>query len=454
MGVLGALIPEFGRIIGMMQYDGYHTYTVDEHTLVAVGNLAMIESGAWSAEMPLSTAAAREVVDRAPLYVAMLCHDIAKGTGGAHAQKGEAMVERIAQRLGLSPQDAQMAAWLVKHHLVLSETAFKRDLDDQKTIDDFVAMVHSPERLRLLLLVTVADIKAVGPAIWNGWKGSLMRGLYHRAMLQMGIGGGDAIPQQTIQAELRDDVPRALRKTAEEFMEQRLPTSWWYRPRAEQIANIQAYAVWKKTPAVPAVVITHDSFRAVSEITCCLTHQPGLFRTLAGVMAWIGASIVSARIMVLEGGAAVATLGIQDIQGNSFAGERERLTALAGLIEKGLAGGLAFATELPRRRALSTGRAVTIEPSIFFDNQGSAEATVVEINARDRLGLLYDILGALEACQLQVVTAHIATYGQKAVDVFYVKNAYGMKITHPTKLASVQHALLVASRSGNKEHPA
>jgi [protein-PII] uridylyltransferase len=168
-------------------------------------------------------------------------------------------------------------------------------------------------------------------------------------------------------------------------------------------------------------------------------------------MAWIGASIVSARIMVLADGAALATLGVQDIQGNSFASENERLRTLPALIEKALHGGLAFATELPRRRALSAGREVVIEPSIFFDNEGSAEATVVEINARDRLGLLYDILGALEACQLQVVTAHIATYGQKAVDVFYVKNTYGMKITHPAKLASVQRILLEATRAGAKE---
>ncbi len=167
-------------------------------------------------------------------------------------------------------------------------------------------------------------------------------------------------------------------------------------------------------------------------------------------MAWIGASIVSARIMVLADGAALATLGIQDIQGNSFSGERERLQGLAELIEKGLSGRLDFAAELPRRRAISGGREVMIEPSIFFDNQGSAEATVIEINARDRLGLLYDILGALEASQLHVMTAHIATYGQKAVDVFYVKNTYGMKITHPAKLASVQAALLAAS-AGRKE---
>ena len=445
MGVLGALVPEFGRITGMMQYDGYHTYTVDEHTLVAVDNLFTLESGALFEQMPIASAVAKDVGDRAPLYLAMLCHDIAKGLGGAHAIKGESIVERMAQRFGLDAAQGQLAAWLVKHHLNLSETAFKRDLDDPQTISDFVALVQSPERLRLLLIVTVADIKAVGPAIWNGWKGSLMRDLYHRAMLQMGVGGGDLPAQDFLRAEVLADTPKALRDAALGLMDQRPPASWWYRPRAEQIATIRAYAGWLKNRERPALSVVHDNFRAVTEVTCCLAYQPQWFRLLAGVMAWVGASIVSARVMVLADGAAMATLGIQDIEGKSFASEEQRLAELPRLMEKALAGALDFAVELPKRRAISRGREVTIAPSVFVDNQVSAQATVIEINARDRLGLLHDMLGAMEACQLQVITAHIATYGQKAVDVFYVKDAYGMKLLHPTKLAAVQQALLAAS---------
>ena len=140
----------------------------------------------------------------------------------------------------------------------------------------------------------------------------------------------------------------------------------------------------------------------------------------------------------------MATLAIQDIEGNSFADEQERLEPLGLLIEKGIRGELDFTTELPKRRVLSRGRDVTVAPSVFIDNQVSAQASVIEVNARDRLGLLYDILGALAECQLQVVTAHIATYGKKAVDVFYVKDAYGIKIIHYAKLAAVQRVLLAA----------
>jgi [protein-PII] uridylyltransferase len=327
---------------------------------------------------------------------------------------------------------------------MLSETAFKRDLDDPKTIEDFVERVQSPERLRLLLLITVADIRAVGPAIWNRWKGGLMRDLYHRAMLRMGIGIGESMQQLTIDEKLLREVPDEARDVAQQFLRESLPTGWWYRPREEQVASIRAYAAQQRDPVRPAIITSHDPFRGVSEVTLALAYTPQLFRLLAGVMAWIGASIVSARTIVLGSGVAITTLGIQDMEGNSFEGDAARLAPLAGLITTALAGELDFAGELPRRRALSRGREVAVEPAVFIDNQVSAEATVIEVNARDRLGLLYDMLGGIADCQLQVTTAHIATYGQKAVDVFYVKDAYGIKITHPAKLATIEQALLDA----------
>ncbi len=409
MGVLTAILPEFASIAGQMQYDGYHTYTVDEHTLVAVGNLYAIECGAWAEEMPLATRLGRDVGERAALYLGMLCHDIAKGTGGGHAEKGEAMVMGIAARLGLTPAQGELAAWLVKSHLLLSEVAFKRDLEDAQTIADFVAVVQSPERLRLLLLLTVADIKAVGPSIWNGWKGSLLRDLYYRGIKAMGV--AEHRPAEGVESQ---DAP--------------------------------AYAEWQANPESVGLRIVHDEFRAVTEITFCLTNRPNLFRLLAGVMAWMGAGIVSARIRVLADGAAIATLGVQDTHEESLVAEEKRLQHLPTLLEQALKGELDFARELPRRRRVKRQQQVAVEAGVYIDNKVSAQATVIEVNARDRFGLLYDILGALEACKLQVITAHIATYGQKAVDVFYVKDAYGIKLDHPAKLAQTYATLMKAIR--------
>ena len=407
-GVLAALIPEFSGIIGQMQYDGYHTYTVDEHTLVAIGNLAAIEAGECAQELPLSTRVAAEITQRRALYVGMLCHDIAKGQGGGHASKGEHLVLGIARRLGLSEDEAALAAWLVGHHLLLSEVAFKRDLDNPETIARLIGEVQSPERLKLLLLVTVADIRAVGPTIYNGWKGELLRRLYERSMAAMGV----AMKSATSSTDL-----------------------------PEYAALLERYAA---APHQPVVMIATDPFRAITRIAAAMPYARDGLRKLVGVVAMMGASIVSARVMTRRDGVLIAELGIQDVKRQAFA-ETERLSKLPEWLQQAWEDGLDFAREIPRRRVLETGRQVAIQPAVYLDDQVSSEATVIEVNARDRLGLLYDILGALEASRLQITSAHIATYGQKAVDVFYVKDAYGLKLEHEAKRAAVVEALMGAA---------
>lgn len=395
-GILGALIPEFSHIVGQMQYDGYHTYTVDEHTIVAVGNLFAIESGALQKQLPLSTRVAHEIAERRALYMGMLCHDIAKGMGGAHNIKGETMVVSLAERLGLRREEAELAAWLVRHHLLLSEIAFKRDLEDPQTIQGLVNIIQSPERLRLLLLITVADIRAVGPKIFNGWKGELLRRLYERCMQAMGV--------------------QVARTSSNE---------------EATIADLLA-----RYDGQPLLDIATDTFRDITLVTCCMESRKNGFRLLSGVMALVGASIVSARILGAKDGILLAEVGIQDVQGHAFA-EEERLVQLPSLLQQALAGTLDFAKELARRGITRVGRQVQVPAAVYMDDKISSAATVLEVNAQDRLGLLYDILGALEEAQLQIVTAHIATYGQKAVDVFYIKDAFGLKLDHPAKRTQV-----------------
>ena len=406
MGVLPAILPEFGKLSGQMQYDGYHTYTTDEHILVAIGNLRHMELGHWSAQHPLSTQLAREAHHRPVLYVSMLCHDIAKGTGGAHAETGAAMAEAIAQRLGLDSEASSLVGWLVKQHALLSDTAFKRDLDDAETIARFVETVQSPERLRLLLLLTVADIKAVGPTIFNGWKGALMRTLYHRAMAQMGVGA--------TYSEGDDDSAALI-------------------------------AQWQNSPTVPAIAVSHDSFRDVTVVGICLRTQPRLFTTLTGVLSSLGASIVSARIRQLEE-ASYCEFHVQDMHGHAFAEDAKRLKELPRLVADALEGGIHAAQKLAARRVVPKrkGPHMELRAGVFIDNRVSASASVVEVNARDRVGLLYAMLQAMDRCGLQVMTAHINTYGQLAVDVFYVKDGYGHKLTHTAKQNQLQDALRAA----------
>lgn len=408
MGALPAILPEFGKLSGQMQYDGYHTYTTDEHILVAIGSLRHLELGNWIVQLPLSTALAKESRDRAVLYTAMLCHDIAKGTGGKHAETGASLAEAIARRLGMSAEESQLVGWLVKHHGLVSDTAFKRDLDEQQTIEDFVAVVQSPERLRLLLLLTVADIKAVGPTIFNGWKGALMRTLYQRAAAAMGVSA--------------------------------------YRNADDDSAVLVQQ--WKAQPDKPAVSITHDAFRDVTNVAICLAAAPRLFTAAAGVLSALGATIVSARIRQLEA-ASLCEFHIQDVHGRAFDEDARRLKNLPQLITDALQGGEVAAQKLAARRVMKPAAGLAVRTAVIIDNRVSASASVVEVNARDRVGLLYAMLRAFDECGLQVMTAHIATYGQLAVDVFYVKDGYGHKVTHHARQSQLEQALRQAIEEKN-----
>ena len=402
MGVLGALIPEFGRIGGQMQYDGYHTYTVDEHTLVAVANLATIESGEWIAHLPLSTALARDITDRAPLYVAMLCHDIAKGLGGGHAEKGEILVQRIAARLGLSAAQGDLAAWLVKYHSLITEIAFKRDLDDEKTIEDFVATVQSPERLKLLTILTTADIMAVGPERWNHWKSGLLAELYHKSAAAM----------SDVKAPHADVLP--------------------------DNDNVEA----GKT----VIHISQRPKQDHTEVTVTTPDRPGLFSMLSGALAASGASIVAARIFTLSNGMAQDVFQIQSLHGHAY----ENVPFLTKTIKAVLDGKLDLAAEIRDRQKTAPKKSALFmhPPRVIIDNDASVSNTVVEVNGSDRPGFLYAITSALTAQGLQISAAKVTTFGSRAVDVFYIRDNFGLKIVHPDKLKMIESSLKLALEQG------
>ena len=191
-GVFGRFIPDFARVVAQMQYDMYHVYTTDEHTIRAIGILSRIEQGKLKDELPISSEIIHKIASRRALYVAVLLHDIAKGRGGDHSDIGAKIALELCPRLGLTPEETETVSWLVKSHLLMSNTAFKRDLDDSQTIIKFTEAVQSPERLKLLVILTCADIRAVGPNVWNNWKASLLKELFERAdeYMRGGQGGG------------------------------------------------------------------------------------------------------------------------------------------------------------------------------------------------------------------------------------------------------------------------
>ncbi|HER26783.1 MAG TPA: [protein-PII] uridylyltransferase, partial [Rhodospirillales bacterium] len=220
-GVFGRFVPDFGRVVAQMQYDMYHVYTVDEHTIRAIGYLSRIERGLLKDDHPVASSVIGEVQSRNVLYMAVLLHDIAKGRGGDHCELGADVAARLCPRFGMNEWESETVAWLVRHHLAMSNTAFKREIEDPKTISDFVATVQSPERLRLLLILTVVDIRAVGPSVWNGWKAALLRELYYRAQETMAGGAPDKRRAERIE-HAKADLAHALKSWSDEDIAEQL----------------------------------------------------------------------------------------------------------------------------------------------------------------------------------------------------------------------------------------
>ncbi|MHC8491522.1 [protein-PII] uridylyltransferase [Thalassospira sp. SM2505] len=445
-GVLGRFIPDFGRVVAQMQYDMYHTYTVDEHTIRAIGILNQIENGELAGDAPVATRIMGKVISRRVLYVAVLLHDIAKGRGGDHSELGAEVAEKLCPRLGLSPADTETVSWLVKAHLWMSLTAFKRDLNDPTTIKAFGDLVQSQERLRLLLCLTVADIRAVGPNVWNGWKATLLRELYFATddLLSGGL-NADSRDSRVANAQmaLREALADWPTDDIEDFIDRGYPSYWLSFDTDVHVKHAYLTRDAKKTGAEITVDVRIDTEIDATEITVHTTDHPGLFSQIAGAMALCGANVVDAKILTLADGMALDTFFVQDTNGEAF-NDTAKLEKLRETLEQVISGRLRPSHEIERRQTKDNSHRTAVfkvEPNVIIDNKASRTHTVIEITARDRLGLLYDITRALRDLSLQIASARISTFGERAVDVFYVKDVFGLKIDSRTKFVQVKETL-------------
>jgi [protein-PII] uridylyltransferase len=452
-GLLGRFIPEFGRIVALMQHNLYHVYTVDEHTIRVVDNLHRVETGALADELPLSTKVMPQVTSRTELFVAAFLHDIGKGRGGDHSVIGAEIALSVCPRLGLGQAATETVAWLIRHHLVMSHFAFRRDTEDPQTLSDFVGIVQSPERLRLLLVLTVSDIRAVGPTVWNGWKGQLLRELYHEAEAAMASGDLRGRRQQRIKRS-KEALAEALEASdvgwtqseIEEWLELHDPRYWLGIPLAAHIrhANLMRRA---KAEGAPVAVDYHvDQFRARTEVTVYATDHPGLFMKVAGALALAGVSIVDAHIFTTADGMALDTFGVQDAERLAAVDDPRRFTRIEQHLRKVLAGEVRLETALKGRHPTLPARTevFTVEPRVLVNNQASRTHSVIEVNGRDRPGLLFAVAKALKERGLVIHSAHISTYGERVVDVFYVKDVFGMKLTNRVKIERLERELKAA----------
>lgn len=443
-GVLGRFVPEFGRIVAQMQFNMYHSYTVDEHTLRAVGFMADILAGKLADDHPVAVSVAPLVEDREALFLAMLLHDTGKGGEGGQELAGARAARAVCERMGLADGRIDLVAWLVEHHLIMSDYAQKRDVGDPRTVADFAAIVQNPERLRLLLILTVCDIRAVGPGVWNGWKGQLLRELY--AATEAVFRGGRG-------ADAAESGRRGLADAAREKLSTRLGDEVGGFIATMEDAYFTNFAADEQEKyfrllqrarhqggAAAAAEIRRDA--PVAEISVSAPDRRGLFADLAGVIASVGANVVGARIFTTSDGQALDVFLVQDAAGGPYGCDHPqaqiRLTAMLEAVGRG---------EAPRQETLRRGdgtrtAAFAVSTSVSIDNSASEQATVVDVSGQDRPGLLQALAQTLAASGLTIQSAHIDCYGERAVDAFYVTEIDGGKFDDPDRITALRGALI------------
>jgi [protein-PII] uridylyltransferase len=454
-GVLGRFIPDFGRVVAMMQFNMYHHYTVDEHLLRCIGVLGEIERGT-NEEYGLANELIRKIQPehRGVLYMALFLHDIAKGRVEDHSIAGARIARRLCPRLGFSPGETELIAWLVEHHLVMSMTAQSRDLSDRRTIENFAAIMQSLERMKLLLILTTADIRAVGPGVWNGWKAQLLRTLYYETepVLTGGFTELDrtrrvAMAQAELKAELADWPPELL----DAYMARHYPAYWLKADLARKVAHARFVRAAEEAGMTLATEFGFDAARGVTTLTVLAPDHPRLLAVIAGACAVAGANIVDAQIYTTTDGLALDTISVSR-EFDRDEDEARRAQRIAATIEKALRGELRLPEVVAKRSAAPKGRmkAFAVEPEVTIHNQWSQRYTVVEVTGLDRPGLLYELTATLSKLNLNIASAHVATFGERVVDVFYVTDLLGAKIDSPPRQAAIKRALLQVFAAPNE----
>lgn len=446
-GVFGRFVPDFGRVNAQMQFDMYHHYTVDEHTIRAIGLLSQIERGLLAADHPRATREFSKLGSRRALFVAVLLHDIAKGRGGDHSVLGADVAHRLCPRFGLDEKETDLVAWLVLHHLLMSRTAQKRDLTDPKTIEDFVGEVQSLERLRNLAILTAVDIRAVGPGTWNSWKGQLLGELYDAAQERLRLGHKGNGRKARVTAK-KDAVARLLgdQDHLVDGVGALLGDAYWIAEPEDIIAsNLVQYDAAIASEHQLSIHCEVDEVRGATRVSVIAADHPGLFYRMAGGIHLAGGNIIDARIHTARSGYAVDNFLVQDHNGMPF-GEPDQMAR----IDKGIRDALLAKVELvpklaARPLAHSRAKAFDVAPRVGFDNDASNHFTVIEVTARDRPALLNRLAHALYKANLIVHSAHITAYGEAAADTFYVTDLTGAKLKAPERLAEIEAALLEAA---------
>ena len=448
LGFLAKFIPEFEPIVAMMQFNMYHSYTVDEHTIQCLKTLAQIEKSELVEELPIASSILKDGVNRKVIYIALLLHDIGKGRSDDHSILGAKIAKQVSPRLGLNKQETETVEWLVRYHLLMSDMAQKRDISDPRTVRDFAKAVQSVKRLNLLTVLTVCDIRSVGPDTWNNWKATLIRQLYAetKAILEQ---GAEALNRENRMTEAK----KALREKLSEWDNKdiKIETGRHYPPYWQGFQVDAQFAFAKLLRNLGAdeikIELTPDTDRDATRICFALSDHPGIFSRLAGALALVGANVVDARSYTSKDGFATAAFWIQDGDGSPY--NQARFSRLRRMIEKTLSGEVITREAIKERdKFKKREKAFKVPTSVTFDNEGSEIYTIIEVDTRDRPGLLFDLTRTLANMNVYIASAVIATYGEQVVDSFYVKDMFGLKFYSESKQKKLEQNLRQAITLG------
>ena len=446
-GVFGKFVPDFGKVNAQMQFDMYHHYTVDEHTIRAIGLLNRIEKGELTDDHPRAARLIHKVNSRRVAYVAALLHDIAKGRGGDHSELGAEIAKELCPRFGLSDGETDLVAWLVLNHLLMSHTAQKRDLTDPKTIEDYVGQVQSIERLRHLAILTAVDIRAVGPGTWNSWKGQLLGELYDASAERLRLGHmrhgrtEKVAARKTQVADLLGDRADLVEEHGKSFGD-----AYWIAEPVDIIAlNLVHYDAARKMQHELSVHCEYYEARGATLVTVIAADHPGLFYRIAGGIHLAGGNIIDARIHTSRTGWAMDNFLVQDPHCAPFR-EAQQLERLKKSIADALANRIDLLPKLAQRPLPhSRSKAFDVSPRVLFDNKASNRFTVIEVNARDRPALLNRLARVLFEQRLVVHSAQVTNYGERAADTFYVTDLTGDKLSEGERQNRLEARLVEAA---------
>jgi [protein-PII] uridylyltransferase len=444
-GVLGHFIRAFGKIVSMMQFNMYHHYTVDEHLLRCVGYLQDIERGG-NEEFTVASDLMRKIrpEHRAVIYITTLLHDIAKGRPEDHSIAGAKVARRLCPRLGFNAADTELVAWLIEQHLTMSTVAQSRDLSDRKTIENFAAVVQSVEQMKLLTILTTADIRGVGPGVWNGWKAQLLRTLYYETEPVLTGGFSEVNRARRIavaQAEFRAEFTEWPEQELNAYIGRHYPAYWLKVELPRKIRHARFLRASEAAGHKLAINVGFDEARGVTELTILAIDHPWLLSIIAGACASAGANIVDAQIYTTTDGRALDTIAISR-EYDRDEDEGRRATRIGEMIEDVLEGKLRLPEVVARRSNRGKARPFVVEPEVIINNQWSDRYTVIEVSGLDRPGLLYQLTTAISKLNLNIASAHVATFGERARDVFYVTDLLGAQISAPTRQAAIKSALI------------